>query len=130
MPISQAEYLTMLARTSKKATPQTPAHDGPESDLHEKILGYCAGRGWICFHGSMAHRAKRTIGEPDFTILADCARVFFIECKSKAGKLRSEQLGLRLWAEKLGHAIHLCRSLEDFQQLISTSQPTVSEQTK
>lgn len=117
--ISQAEYLTMLARTSK-AAPQSPAHDAPESELHDKILNYCESRGWICFHGSMAHRSRRTCGEPDCTILADKSRVFFVELKSKAGKLRPEQLTLSVWAEKLGHKIHCCRSMEDFTNLIAS----------
>lgn len=118
MAISQADYIAMVARTSKAAPQAASAHDGPESELHEKILEYCGSRGWICFHGSMAHRTARNLGEPDFTILADYARVFFIECKSKTGKLRPEQLGLSLWAGKLGHTIHLCRSFDEFLNVI------------
>lgn len=126
--ISQAEYLMMEARLSRTTalggdsrTNRNVQHDGPESDLHEKILEHCKSRGWICFHGSMAHRTKRTSGEPDFTILADRARVFFVEAKSKTGKRSMEQLGLSLWAEKLGHKIHLIRSMQDFGEAIKDS---------
>ena len=46
-----------------------------ESDLHEKIFDECRRRGWIALHGSMAERTCRTLGEPDFVILADGGRV-------------------------------------------------------
>lgn len=85
-----------------------------ESDLHDEIVDECKRLGWLAFHGSMAHRAMRTIGEPDFTILADRGRVFFIEAKSKTGKLRPEQIGLAMMAEKLGHKITVVRTLKDF----------------
>lgn len=92
-----------------------------ESKLHDAIIAECRHRGWICFHGSMAHRAMRTLGEPDFTILADRGRIFFIEAKTRTGKLSREQLGLQLWAENLGHKIHTVRSLADFLKAIETN---------
>lgn len=92
-----------------------------ESKLHQQIISECRQHGWIIFHGSMAHRAMRTPGEPDFTILADKGRVFFIECKTKIGKLTREQLGLKLWAENLGHKIHTVRSLKEFLLVIATA---------
>jgi hypothetical protein len=56
-----------------------------EADLHEEIFDECRRRGWIALHGSMAERTCRTLGEPDFVILADGGRVLFVECKSGAG---------------------------------------------
>lgn len=105
-----------------------------ESDLHDQIIAECKKRGWIYFHGSMAHRTKRTTGEPDFIVLGfveenwlgempkrRVPKVWFVECKTKTGKLSSEQLGLKMWAEKLGHTIHTCRSLEEFLKLIAVN---------
>lgn len=85
-----------------------------ESDLHNDIMAECKRRGWIAFHGSMAERTARVCGEPDFIILGDNGRVLFIECKTKSGKLSTEQLGIQLWAGKLGHKIHVVRSMDDF----------------
>lgn len=96
-----------------------PPNTGKECDLHYAIIDFCKGKGWIYFHGSMAHKTKRTAGEPDFTILADSGRVFLIECKTRISKLSPEQLGLKLWAEKLGHAIHVIRSIEEFEKLVT-----------
>ena len=89
-----------------------------ESELHEEIKSFCKRKTWICFTGSMAHRAMRTLGECDFTILADGGRVFFIEAKTRIGKLTPEQQGIVIWAEKLGHKIHVVRSIQQFLEIV------------
>jgi hypothetical protein len=89
-----------------------------ESNLHSGIIAHCKSRGWIYFHGSMAHRTHRSVGEPDFIILADAGRVFFIEAKSKTGKLSPEQQGLIVWAKKLSHNVFVVRSMEEFMEIV------------
>ena len=119
-----------------------------EADLHEEIFDECRRRGWIALHGSMAERTCRTLGEPDFVILASpkdwlcpscnrlthcrndypegcCGegyepvpRVIFVECKTKTGKLSPAQAALKFHAEKLGHTVHVVRSLEEFLKLL------------
>jgi Holliday junction resolvase-like predicted endonuclease len=89
-----------------------------ESELHEAVFDECRRRGWIALHGSMAERTCRTLGEPDFVILADGGRVFFVECKSRSGKLSPAQAALKHHAEKLGHTVHVVRSLVEFQKLL------------
>jgi len=89
-----------------------------EADLHEEIFAECRRRGWIALHGSMAERTCRTLGEPDFVILADGGRVLFVECKSRSGKLSPAQAALKFHAEKLGHTVHVVRSLEEFLKLL------------
>lgn len=89
-----------------------------ESNLHFDILKECKLRGWLVFHGSMAHRTYRTPGEPDFMILADRGRLLMIECKTKDGKLSQDQQGIKAWAEKLGHAVHVVRSKQQFLEII------------
>ena len=90
-----------------------------EAELHEQIFDECRQRGWIALHGSMAERTCRTLGEPDFTILASGGRVLFVECKSRSGKLSPAQAALKFHAEKLGHTVHIVRSLEDFLNIVS-----------
>jgi hypothetical protein len=89
-----------------------------ESDLHEEIFDECRRRSWIALHGSMAERTCRTLGEPDFVILADGGRVLFVECKSRTGKLSPAQAALQHHAAKLGHTVHVVRSLEEFLKLV------------
>jgi hypothetical protein len=89
-----------------------------ESKLHQDIREECGRRGWIVLTGSMAHRAMRTPGEFDFTILADAGRVFFVEAKTRTGKLTVEQAALKHWAENLGHTPAVVRSLAEFLEVI------------
>ena len=101
-----------------------PFPNGPEgsvtseASLHDQIFDHCRQRVWIALHGSMAERSHLTLGEPDFTILADRGRVLFVECKSRTGKLSPAQAALKLHAETLGHTIHLVRSYEEFLTLL------------
>jgi hypothetical protein len=94
-----------------------------EASLHEEIFDECRRRGWIALHGSMAERTHRTLGEPDFTILADRGRVLFVECKSRSGKLSPAQAALKHLAEKLGHTVHVVRSLAEFLALTTDHKP-------
>ena len=89
-----------------------------ESDLHEDIGRYCREGGLLAFHGSMAHRTFRTLGEPDWIILMPDGRLFMAECKAKGGKLSDAQQGVIRWAEKLGHTIHIVWNFEQFKELI------------
>lgn len=112
MRMTQAEWLAYEARRHKPAVNSDGVDD--ESDLHNEIIRHCKDRGWIYFHGSMATKTHRTKGEPDFTIWADAGRKYAFECKSKAGKLSTDQLALIAQAEKLGHTIHVISSYEQF----------------
>lgn len=89
-----------------------------ERELHNQIIAYCKSRGWIYLHGSMAKETARTVGEPDFVIMTDRGRTLFIECKTAKGKLSPAQLALHKWAEKLGHTIFICRSMDEFMMSI------------
>lgn len=93
-------------------------HPSKERDLHDAIIQECKNRGWICFHGSMAHRAHRTLGEPDFQILGNNGRFWLIEAKTQTGKLSVEQQGMVKWCEMLGHKMHVARSFEEFIETI------------
>ena len=89
-----------------------------EAQLHEQILGEIRRRGWIAFHGSMAHRTFRTPGEPDFVIMLDGGRWLAVEVKTATGKLSVDQQAIHAWAAKLGHQVHVVRSLEEFIALL------------
>lgn len=111
------------SRVTKKALPESwgrlpgdrPKH---ERDLHSQIFDECRRRGWIAFHGSMSERTHRNLGEPDFIILTDDKRALLVECKSRDGKLTIEQQAMIAHAKKLGHTIHVVRSMEDFFKIL------------
>ena len=108
-----------LFRDQRPEVRGQPGHVSREAELQEQIFDACRQRGWIALHGSMAERSHRTLGEPDFTILADGGRVLFVECKARSGKLSPAQAALKFHAEKLGHTIHIVRSLEEFLRIAS-----------
>lgn len=114
-----AEYIAHEERIArgkgKQPIPQNACID--EGELHGEIQKFCKSKGWICFHGTWGKLSRRTPGEPDFTILADGGRLFMIECKAKGGKFSPEQLGMTMWAEKLGHTIHTVYSFNEFVEL-------------
>lgn len=113
------QFMLHEARMSRKRTNATESSHGSERDLHSKIFAECRLRGWIALHGAMSERTHRTMGEWDFTILADQGRVFFVECKTATGKLRSEQAGLIAWAKKLGHDVRVVRSINEFVEWVT-----------
>lgn len=125
MPISAFQYQEMLARTQSQR--RRPVVGGEwsgvedydkEGDLHNDIIKYCKERGWLYFHGSMAHKTFRTRGEPDFHVWADGGRKFAFECKSRGGKLSTAQLGVIALAKQLGHTVHAIGSIEEFRELV------------
>ncbi len=88
-----------------------------EAELHQQILDECRRMGWMVFHGSMAHRTFRVPGEPDLLIFRDSGRLLMVECKTRTGKLSTDQQTIHTWALKLGHQIHTVRSIEEFHQI-------------
>lgn len=97
---------------------QAPVDEHPESDLHEKIRAECVRRGWVALHGSMAHRAWRPLGEPDFIVFAPGGVVYCLECKTRTGKLTNEQAGMLAWLRRLGHRAEVVRSFEEFLAIV------------
>ncbi len=98
-----------------------------ESELHADIQAECRRRGWLALHGSMAHKAKRTAGEPDFTIIREMSQegccygvpcFLLIECKTRTGKLSPAQQALHAHASKLGHKVHVVRSFTEFLAIL------------
>ena len=88
-----------------------------ESDLHNAIIDFCKERGWQYLHGSMSTRTHRTLGEPDFVVLAHGSQLRMIECKSKNGKLSQAQQAFIAHARRNGHVVHVVRSMEEFEKL-------------
>ena len=121
--MTQAELVAYNARRAlfplpnERISSADPIADGKESALHQAIKDECKRRGWIALHGSMAHRAHRTIGEPDFVILATDGRTLLVEAKTRSTKPTKEQAALIAWARKLGHTAHVVRSVREFVEV-------------
>ena len=92
-----------------------------EKDLHEFIFSDARSRGWIVLHGAMSERTARTPGEFDFILIATGGRTFFIECKTRKGKLSPQQLAMKVHAEMLGHKPAVVRSVKEYLSIVSPS---------
>lgn len=117
IPFGTPDFRKKNAHLFGLSIPKTGAV-ADEDKLHNEIIEYCKDRRWIYFHGSMAHATKRTPGEPDFEILADRGRVFFVECKAKGGKLSTDQRGVIQWAATLGHTVHVVVNMDEFKRIV------------
>jgi hypothetical protein len=109
-----AEYNAHQARHRKANQCADDSAYESESRLQADIKAECLRRGWLVLSGTMNRKTHRTVGEPDLIILCDQGRVLLIECKDKDGKVTQEQGALHAWADKLGHEVHVVRSLERF----------------
>ena len=95
-----------------------------ESELHADIRAECRRRGWMCFGGDMSHRTRRNLGECDFCVVTDLdqedfipGRVLWIEAKTRIGKLSPGQVANAAGLWRLGHTVHIVRSMSDFLAL-------------
>lgn len=124
MGISPAQFLEMQVRVANQKPPAPPSDaEKNELKLHDKIINYCNSRWpkWKYIHANPSVRSTIQVGAQDFTIFADRARVFCIECKSKTGKRDQDQ---QIWAkemEMLGFTVHLVRSMEEFFNLVESN---------
>lgn len=96
-----------------------PDAEPSEGDLHDKIETECAKRGWLTVRSRMDRPTTTRKGVCDFIIYADRGRMLHVECKSATGKVKPEQQGFIAWAGKLGHTVHVVRSLREFLEVIS-----------
>jgi hypothetical protein len=116
-----SEWLQHFIARSATAPEHNPSEDAVESEasLHYEIMDFCRDRGWQFLHGSMSERTHRTLGEPDFTILAGAGRVYFVECKSRTGKLRPVQAQFIANATKNGHVVHVVDCTAQFLSIFT-----------
>jgi hypothetical protein len=122
MDMTSADLQAIEARRAAKRAAKMPRlfpaqGCDDEGELHRQILDECKRRGWIVFHGSMAHSTFRTPGEPDMVCLTDNGGLLLIEAKTRTGKLSPDQQAIHAWARKLGHTVHVVRSFEEFVRL-------------
>lgn len=104
----------MLRKAAKSEIYATPAEK--ESDLQSDIAEECRRRGWLVISSGMRRSTSTQPGTPDFIIVTE-ARVLFVECKTRTGKLSYEQQCFKAHLEKLGQEYHLVRSFTEFMQI-------------
>ena len=119
--ISEADFQRMQLRCQgvHGKTPATREAAPEEKGLHEEILLDCRNRMWPVIHSRMDVPSTIGVGAPDLIIFASGGRIFIIECKSKTGKMSTEQLAWKMVLERNGHTYHLVRSFNEYLDVIS-----------
>ena len=114
------EYNDFMARRFPRGPGRMPpmAPVDREGDLHDQILDDIRRRGWLAIHSRMDMPTTTAPGVPDFGILADGGRTFWIECKARSEKLKPKQLAFHAIAHKLGHCVVTVWNFEDYLRAI------------
>ena len=115
--ITPAQLLDMQRRLMPKTRLPPAPEDAVESEggLHDDI------RDWLhkqhplpaYVHARMDKKTTTNKGVPDWIILYK-NKLFLIECKTRTGKRRPEQIAWALLAEMQGFPVHECRSMGEF----------------
>lgn len=114
-----ADFNRMLARLAPKLA--HGARTGGvelESDLHAQIMDECDRRGWKYVRSRMDQPTTTAKGVPDFCILADGGVVHWVECKARGKSEALDQLCWHAHARKLGHTVHVVRSVQEFLEVV------------
>jgi len=129
MNISIIDAERMLEEQKQKCRVKAPAsngdvdHDpdpGPESDLSNKIRGYCRDNGYPAQINRQTKQAKGLLepGWPDCTICLPEGRVLFLELKTGKGRLSDEQVKTKLKFMSMAHEWHVVRSYRRFLEIV------------
>ena len=86
--------------------------------LHVPIMAECKRRGWRYVHSNPSKPATIGEGVCDFIIYADKGRIFHIECKSKTGKLKTEQVIFIAWLSRLAHRVYVITAMSEFFSIV------------
>lgn len=128
--MTRAEIIARYPNASDSFIAKNASDSGPpivrsyaaaedESELRERVRKDIAMRGWAVFCGTTAARTGRTVGECDLTLAASNGRVFFIELKTRTGKLSVSQQAVHAHLLKLGHKPLVIRSIEEFIEAVN-----------
>ena len=94
----------------------TDAYPGPESELQKTAEEYLTAKGYPFLHMWKAKGNRK--GWPDLTILLPNGKTLYVELKVKGGYLTKEQKLFIMDAERLGHTVKICTSIEQVIEVI------------
>ena len=130
MPVSSYQLQEMVERVARNAkrqpsieppSPEGPARSGcdREGKLHQQIIDWCDRQWprWKYVHSRFGVKSTLDEGVCDFAIAAPGGRTFYIECKTKDGKLDPAQRDWIAEMNRLGHNVHTVRSMDEFLNL-------------
>lgn len=127
--VSMTEFEVNEHQRRIRKTPEPSSAGGDDREtgqggLQEKIQQWCDKQWprWKTIRARTDKRSTIAAGAQDFTIFGPFPLCICVETKSKTGKLSEDQ---RIWAfemERLGWAVHIVRSQEEFEALVKQLQ--------
>ena len=129
MSFSELDLQTMQTRLARnrRTVPAVATldavPDGEEAKLHEQIIAELRALRWLYSHSRMDKRATVQPGTPDFTIFPPGGKAFFVECKTRTGKLTAEQTAFKHCAEASDYRFALVRSMAEFHAAVRAGSP-------
>ena len=139
--LTEAQLAAMDVTVSKDSPTQIPsikrpnctfnapisgeAYTGPEKELQAIVEQYLEAKGYPYLHIRKAKGNRK--GWPDLTVLCPDGKTLYVELKVKGGRLAKEQKKFIIDAERLGHEVKICTSIESVIEAIRKSHDRVSK---
>ena len=120
--MTSLEFEAYLARAGGQRASAPPDAIQRESDLHDLIMADIRRRGWLAVHSRMDMATTTAVGVPDFVIMGDKGRMWWIECKATGGKLTPEQQAFHAQAKHLGHIVTTVWNFDGYIQAIQEAE--------
>ncbi len=103
----------------------SPAMAGCDDEIkfHKEIITYCNKQWprWKYIYSRPDMPATIGAGIQDFTVFLPGCKLLCIECKKRDGKLSDAQRNWKHEMKRLGHEVHIVRSMEEFLVVVAAA---------
>jgi len=105
------------AKSASEAADEDAVGEGEENELHQAIIAELRRLLVLHIHSRTDRPTTQANGIPDFVLFPDHKPVIFIECKTRVGKLSTEQKAFQFMAELAGYRFEVVRSMSRFMEI-------------
>lgn len=129
MGFSEHDFQKFVSRglVASKAASDAVTKEVGHGGLHDAIERWCNDQ-WpkVKYVHSRTDQSSSTAnGVPDFILFLNGGRVLCVECKTRTGKLTPEQAAWSFEMTRLGHTVHIVRSMREFLELVDGRKGTI-----
>lgn len=114
------EHQRRIAKVKEPAATGGDERETGRGGLQEKIQAWCDRQWprWLTIWARTDKPSTIGVGIHDFTIFGPYPICICVECKTKTGKLSEDQRNWAFEMARLGWAVHIVRSMEEFEQVV------------
>lgn len=120
IPLHQFREMTERVERNKLRAPVASAEacerETGSDGLHAQIMRWCDSQWprWKYIHSRTDKRSTVDPGVPDFAVFGPYPRCIVVECKSKSGKLSTDQQNWIAEMKMIGWTVNVVWNLEEF----------------